>query len=441
MWMVTILIAWPAAALAFVLRIFYHAIRRPPRGRNRTLRKLRGDLRSLIKSQNELIAKLEYATTPINTEKGRRETPLEFRDRMLTGQEEAAKRRRTEEKQELELQASRDKLENAIRYVNARQQKKSQKAGETSITSGARYLKFEAVEAFCKRSLERMTELEEQGLEHEKLVELVDTLAEGVRIGFEHWAGEVVEVQKFIDEVHEAYQNLQKEYGEFTPPPQMARVLTLFRKEVPELWGDAQWHELQGKLGDIKEMLNNLIDIARQYRVWGDKLKTIMERVEATSEIQRRLKDEFGEDVPASAEWSDAWDRFVEVADPAFDNARWVEFSEALEQIEAPLRKHEYKFSSALERESILATGSSGKKEEDVTRSAGSRFARRRKAKSATDVVEEPTVRVTGTVETEMGTQIPEQYRDAWEGSDKPKGREEEETKHSDNSRSPEGRS
>ncbi|MDP2734876.1 MAG: hypothetical protein Q8P12_01570 [bacterium] len=344
--------------------LVYAGIRHHPR--NSELASLRRRLRTLVFHQGELIKLLERITT--SADGG--ETPIETRSRELQEQEEEGRRMAEQQDRMRRFILARNELARAFENLENSQ-------STDSITAGTR-LKFSAVRTYVVKALEEANSLIDEDQREDYIIGLKLT-TEDVQQGFRFWAGEIAKQQGFFDELIEVFAFIEEQHGEFNPPPQIVKISDLFRKKVADLWGKAQWAELKATVEDIRVMVNQLAEIANSFQSWGKKIAGIQTRVRETEELRSQLKDEYGEEIPPSQEWTSAWETFQKEGLTAFAEADWENLNAAILTIEDPLRKNEYKVRSALERLSTYVNGSSGKKNKDVTRGAGTRHARLRK--------------------------------------------------------------
>ena len=336
--------------------------------RNSKLAALRNQLQALVISQEELIREFERIISPAGEE-----TPIETSTRQLREQEKETRRIAEETDRRQRFLTARDNLSHAFEGLGEEQARNPIETGTP--------LSFAAVETYVREALEEAESLLGEGkpAPGEDYITALDLATEDVRHGFRFWAESVAKDRRFYDEVLEAFRNIEEDFEEFNPSPQIVKISDLFRKSVPILWGDARWVDLKSQLTDVREMTNQLAEAARDFRNWGVKVKAIQQRVDETEELRQQIRDQYGEEVSPSQEWVAAWNTFVEEATPAFAIADWTILDWALQRIEDPLRKNEYKVRSALERLSQIAVGSSGlKKSEDVTRGSGTKHARSR---------------------------------------------------------------
>ena len=343
--------------------LVYAGIRHHPR--NPELASLRRRLRTLVFHQGEIIKLLERITTSADGE----ETPIETRARELQEQEEEARQIAEQQDRMHRFILARNELARAFEDLEDSQ-------STDPITAGTR-LKFSAAKTYVVKALEEADSLIDEDQREDYIVGL-KLMTEDVQQGFRLWGGEIAKRQGFFDELIEIFGLIEGQHGEFNPPPQIVKISDLFRKKVADLWGKAQWTELKATVDDIQVMIEQLAEIANSFQSWGKNISEIQTRVRETEELRSQLKDEYGERVPPSQEWTSAWKTFKEKGLTAFAAADWGNLNTAILTIEDPLRKNEYKVRSALERLSTYVNGSSGKKEKDVTRGAGTRHARLR---------------------------------------------------------------
>jgi len=336
---------------------------------NAELARMRDRLRMAMETQLSLIGRFERIIT-----RRWRETPIEFVARRLKEREEKERLRAEEQDRINRFETARDRLVQAFEQLESSQE-------DDPITAGTR-LNFKAVETFVQEILEEADALAGKGkpAPDEEYITALGMALEDVQHGFRFWAGEIAKKRGFFDELVDLFGFIEEQHGEFSPPPEIVNISDVFRKEIAGLWGNAQWTDLKSALGDIQGMINHLADIARSFQLWGKRIAEIQTRVQETEELRSQLKDEYGEKVPPSQEWTAAWKTFQEKGLTAYALAEWGNLEYALNVIEDPLRKNEYKVRSALERLSTYVNGRSAldRSDEDVTRGAGTRHARMR---------------------------------------------------------------
>ena len=338
--------------------------------RNAKIAALREQLRGLVATQDELVREIERIISADGEE-----TPIAAQTRLLRERDKEAKRIAGERDIRNRFRMAREDVNRAFAELQEEQ-------ADNPIEPESQ-LPFAAVETYLQEGLAEMDSLVGDGkpAPTEDQINALELTAEDLQHGFRFWAESVAKDRQFYGQVLETLDHLKEDFGEFDPPPQAVRISYLFHEDVPNLWGSAEWIDLKSRLVDIREMLNQLADFAREFRNWGKKVKAIQERVAKTEEMRRKIVDSYGKEheVPLSEDWIAAWKSFEAKALPALAHSDWNILDECLQKIDEPLRMHEYKVISGSERAHRLATGKDGqKKGEDMTRGTGTRHARAR---------------------------------------------------------------
>ena len=360
------------AVLAASWFLYMHLLRHP---RNSHLTSLREQLRMLVATQEELILEIKRIISADGEE-----TPIAAQTRLLQERDQEAKKKAEEQDRMNRFLTARENFTRAFEELQAEQ-------AENPIDSHAQ-LQFSILETYIQAGFAEMDSLVGEGkpIPEEKYIDAMNRTIEELQHSFRFWAGSVAKDRQSYGIVMESLEHLKADFGEFDPPPQAVRISYLFREEVPNLWGNAEWSDLQIRLKDIREMLNQIADFAREFRNWGKRVRAIQERVAKTEETRESILGRYGKEheVHPSREWIDAWKSFETKALPALAQSDWNTLNECLLKIDEPLRVYEYKVISGLELAHRLATGKDDqKKGEDMTRGTGTRFARRRISQGA----------------------------------------------------------
>lgn len=231
-----------------------HRIFRPKMtGELKTLRKMQKRVTKLLHNQSHLIGALEYATTPsIPGGAAGDMTPIEFRDKMLQGQRTAAVTRENSARMQQMLNAAKARMDMTVNFLKAKEE------GGEPMTADIRYITFEAVDIFGKEAIAEAIELEESGHDTEELIRAIDAGVVVLMEEYPFWAGEVREVQNFMDEILALHDELREGYDKsvFTKEDE-SEALRLFQVDVPAAWAEANWETMPAALNRIEKILKD----------------------------------------------------------------------------------------------------------------------------------------------------------------------------------------
>jgi len=338
--------------------------------RNSQLAALREQLRGLVATQDELVREIKRI---ISTDG--EETPIAAQTRLLQERDKEAKRVAEERDRMNRFRTARENLTRAFEELRAEQ-------AENPIDPEAQ-LPFPLLETYIQAGFAEMDSLVGEGkpVPGEEYIDAMERTTGELKHSFRFWAESVAQDRQSYSQVMKSLEHIEEDFGKFDPPQQVVRISYLFHEDVPNLWSTAEWDGLRGRLADIREMINQIADFAREFRNWGKKVGATKERVAKVEKTCNDILERYGKEheVHPSQEWIDAWESFETKALPALAHSDWDTLNECLRKIEEPLKMHEYKVISGLEIAHRLATGKDGQERgEDMTRGTGTRHARAR---------------------------------------------------------------
>lgn len=133
---------------------------------------------------------------------------------------------------------------------------------------------------FLTRSRQEIIELEEQGLDTDKLVLVIDAAADILYNGYRHWAQEIRVVQDRLDAALALNLRLRKEHDLIgVAKEDWAELVKLLQDNVPAAWADAEWGILEKALDTLEASL----------RVFEYELRRILEQTTGMTDTQLAL--------------------------------------------------------------------------------------------------------------------------------------------------------
>jgi hypothetical protein len=212
-----------------------------PLGKLDFLQELPIDLQKGIELAADYYQIAEYAMTP-NSKIGNEElTPVEFRSRMLAAQVKLEKETHEVVRINEMLRQAWEKFEHAVSYIEQREMN-----GIDPVTANVNTLDYAMVKKWIAKERIRIEQLHARGAVYMDVIAELKT-AYDTMLKFAPAAEKMLEIECALADV--LYLNGKHEQ----PNPQTGKLISMWHKELPLLWANAEFDELEAKIEDMKK--------------------------------------------------------------------------------------------------------------------------------------------------------------------------------------------
>jgi hypothetical protein len=258
-----------------------------------------------------------------------------------------------------EIDGAKARLQKAIQYVNVRDSDQSLKAGEYSITRGAKYLDFKEVKKFSEKALEKVVALEKEGAELDSIVGLCNDASRELEQNFEGWAEKIFDRQFAFDEIREYLKQLGEDQKvEIIADKELTnQIMNVFQDTIPKHWGAANWAFLEMNIDVVDMALHKMRELTKDLEYWSDEITDLDVRIQDVLAREEYLEEHYGKDeaVTPSKEWSSALASWKNKVSGLWANGQYDELEDTLDSLETPLVQHSYKVGNKLDKAENLA--------------------------------------------------------------------------------------
>jgi hypothetical protein len=332
---------------------------KPPRLTIRTLERKLEELQKLSSKQEVLIGIYEDSMESKIKWKGDLIPQLKKTDHLRVGKILKKEREADEAMTKAEIDGAKAKLQKAIQYVNVRDSDQSLKAGEYSITRGAKYLDFKEVKKFSEKALKKIAVLETEGAESDSIVNFCNVASLNLGQNFEDWAKKIFDKQFSFDEIRGYLKQLgENRKVEIVADKELTdQIMNLFQDTIPENWSAANWESLQENIDEVDTALHKMRELTKDLESWADEITDLEVRIQAVLAKEEYLEEHYGKDeaVTPSKEWSSALASWKNKVSGLWANGQYDELEDILDSLETPLVQHSYKVGNRLDEAENLA--------------------------------------------------------------------------------------
>lgn len=335
---------------------------KPPKLTIKGLERKLEELVRLSLDQEELIALFEDKTDPKMSWRNEQGediliSKVEWYSNMKVAGDLKVEKEFEEAMTKAEIDGAKARLQKAIDYVNARQSSKSLKAGEHSITRGARHLNFKEVKKFGKKALKKVAALEKEGAELESIVNFCNVASLNLGQNFEDWAKKIFDGQSTFDEIRGFLKQLgEKRKVKIIAAKELTnQIMNLFQDTIPKNWSVANWDLLQENIDDVDTALYALRILAKDLEYWEYKIADLEVRIQAVLTKEKQLEENYGITVTPSGEWTSALASWKDSVSSLWTNGQQDELEDTLDNLVTPLVQHSYKVGNKLDEAENLA--------------------------------------------------------------------------------------
>jgi len=331
------------------------------------LKKLLAITKALAQEQKELIAKLEYATTPNQLWGGRMITPIELP--VLIEEREKSKKA-----EDVELARRQRRLvgaEKAFRYALAYlvRKERSHRAlsmsknipgllelSESPVGDGSRFLRLGLIRPYIVWCRSQIVLAKEQGDDPEVIAEFIEKASADIQHGFIKKASDIAKLEAKLDSTRDRFvQFLNDSLIEGAVPSEpdaLLEVSEILSLHVPTLWADVhKWDELELVLEEVGAQLESAAKDLGELINWQGVILALQKRVAENQEKETTLTDGYLVSLPEDPRWDSALALLGSEVPALWAGYNWAHLIEITSEIDEAMSKREQRVNQRLEME------------------------------------------------------------------------------------------